>query len=288
MLETINDIVVRIADPFLYWTLFLPRDLALFIVSIGSSAVLAVVRLWVTDQKYLHGLKVDKKRLKEKMKAAKKEKNKEEVKRLRTLNGMAAIKALKAEKKPLLWAIIPIALLATWAFNRLDYFPAEDGQVLEYSIYLPITTAGDLVTLFPEQGIEAKEEGWITEVVPVSDHPIYPPHGLGNWTIQVSEEQSPYDLRIRHRDDLYTHPFTVGGRSYRMPLRPHPEHQTEGNLPPATQVHLDEYRPFAGWIVADFEGVPGFRQFFFPPWLIAYLIIVIPFVVIIRRVFKIA
>lgn len=281
MLELINDWLVRGADIFLYWSLYLPRDLTLLIVSIGSSAVLALVRLAVTDQPYLHQIKRDKARLKVKMKEAKKEKNKEEVKRIRALNGMVALRALAAEKKPLLYALLPIILLATWALNRLDYFPPEVGEEVVHSIYLPMTAAGETIIFLPdpESPVELAS-GPIQIIQRVTDHPTFPPHGLGQWTVRGTAEGGPHLLRIRHGEDIYEHPFKIGGVSYATPSRLYPQFATGNNPPPATMTELRQYRPFG--------FVPAVHPIFFPPWLLAYLIIVIPFVLVIRRLLRIA
>ena len=283
MLELINDWVVRIADIFLYWSLFLPRDLTLLIVSIGSSAVLALVRLWVTDQPYLRVLKADKQTLKGKLKAAKREKNKEEIKRLRGLNGKIALRALAAEKKPLLYALLPIILLATWALNRLDSFPPEAGEEITHSIYLPITAGDDLVVFLPDPETPVELlSGPIQTVQRITDDPVFKqPHGRATWQLRVTaDEGGPFPLRIRHGEDIYEHPLTIGGVSYAAPTRVYPQFQTGNNLPPATITGLRQYRPFG--------FVPGLHPIFFPPWLLAYLIIVIPFVFVLRRVFRIA
>ena len=46
------------------------------------------------------------------------------------------MKASKYELKPLLYSIIPIALLATWAFSRVAYVPPRAGQDLQVLMFV--------------------------------------------------------------------------------------------------------------------------------------------------------
>ena len=49
-MELLNSVILAIADPLLNWILYLPRDIALFCVAIGTALILTVGRIWTTDK----------------------------------------------------------------------------------------------------------------------------------------------------------------------------------------------------------------------------------------------
>ena len=97
MLDALTSVCLAIADPLLGWLLYLPRDLALLIVSIGTALVLALVRLKTTDQELLRRCKHDKKRQKELLRQAKRKGDKEARKRHRATIGRVGLKGSRNE-----------------------------------------------------------------------------------------------------------------------------------------------------------------------------------------------
>ena len=53
MFETLYSIILKISDPLLSWLLYLPRDVALLIVALGTALILTVVRRFTTNQEML-------------------------------------------------------------------------------------------------------------------------------------------------------------------------------------------------------------------------------------------
>ena len=113
--------IARVLDVPLGWLLALPRDLAIALVAVGTSLVLTLVRKWTTNQDRLRRAGADVRRLRALLREAKWEKDRGAVRRLRTTLAMVRTIRFRAEGLPLLVSIVPIALLAFWAVQRLDY-----------------------------------------------------------------------------------------------------------------------------------------------------------------------
>ena len=164
MLETINNFVLQFSDPLFNWILSLPRDLRFVIVAVITSGFLAIARKLTTDQEWLKRANDDEVRLKQLVKEAKKDGDKEAVTRYKGTMGHIKMLGLKYEGKPLLWALIPILLIATWAFCRLgNVAPAADTPVT-VKFYVPAGAIGEVIHMLPQDGLTS-EGGWITEVV---------------------------------------------------------------------------------------------------------------------------
>src|SRR4051794_30724863 len=110
-------------DILLGWLLRLPSDAQLCIVAIGSAAIITIVRARTTDQDLLRRCRDDKTRLQVLMREAKAGQDRLAVKRIRATLGLIALKQVRQEGQPFLVSLLPIALLATWAFHRLEFHP---------------------------------------------------------------------------------------------------------------------------------------------------------------------
>jgi len=270
MLDMLNSLVMSIMDPLLGWLLYLPTDVILFVVGIGTSCILTGVRLFTTDQEFLRWCDHDKKRLKERMKEAKKKGDKEELLRCKNLKTLIALRSLKQELLPLLAALVPIALLGTWCFNRLGFHPPRPGEPVEVIAYFPVSKAGGVVHIVPEKGVAA-EEGWIKEIVPVTEEG--PPYSEARWKLRFEPRAEPYTLRIHYGKKIYEKEITMGGRTYSPSVTFYDDALT------CVETVMKEVKLFG--------VVPGIPAIWFPPWLVAYLLIAVPFVFVVKRVFRI-
>ena len=292
MLETLNNSVVAMMDYVLGWLLFLPSDAALVIVAVATSAILTFVRLFSTDQDWLKRAAADGKRLGELAREAKKAGDGEAVKRYKATAALIKMRSLKFEMKPLVYAILPIALLATWCFGRLGFHPPAACDTVEVRAYLPSSAVGRPIHLVPMDGIAA-ETGWVQKIA--EDRPARPdnrwdcvndtvsgwlgmkptPEAVAVWRLRGSGTHSDYVLRLRYDGRTYERPLQVGTRTY---------------APPAT---FYEDAPVRAVEVVmkpvKLAGIVGGIDFLFlPPWIVAYLLIAIPFVSILKRVFRVA
>lgn len=279
MLEALNTIIMAIADPLFNWLLALPTDVILIIVGFGTGAILTLARLFTTNQDLLRRCDEDKKVLAKQLKAAKKAGDKERVKAIQACQGGIAMKAFRAEGKPMLLALIPIALLGTWCFQRIGYHPPKEGETVKVEAFFPISAADQVVHLVPQDGLET-ESGWVTTIVPVPDSPDGVPHGLARWHVKGKARPEPYALQVRYREDTYEMPFLVGQRTYT------PEVQMFDASAPvlAMQQYPEEVKLFG--------VVPGFHPASFPllqigGWLVAYMLIAVPSVFLTKWLFRI-
>ena len=267
MLDWWNDISLGAFDFLLGRLLAWSPDAALLVVAIGSGAILTLVRLFTTNQDLLRRAARDKKRLKELKRQARAQRDREAVKRYRATASMIAMKTAKYEPLPLLVAIVPIAMLATWCFARLQYHPPRPGEEVAVCLYTPISAAGEPAHVVPQDGLEA--DRWVQPVEPVDDQE--PACGMATWKLKAAVAE-PHRLTVRVKRDSFEHGLAVGGWTYSRPVIDH----GSGFI---TELKM---RP-----VKLFNLVPGIPWIHVPPWLVGYLIVVIPTVVLIRRVFRI-
>jgi uncharacterized membrane protein (DUF106 family) len=270
VLEKLSNFLTGLMDILLGWLLRLPSDVQIIAVAAGSAIILALVRRWTTDQDLLRRCRNDKARLKILVREAKDRKDDASVKRHRATLGLIAMKEFRQEGRPLLASLIPIALLATWAFNRLEFHPPAAGQPVEFAAYFPISAAGRLAHIAPADGVHA-ETGWIQEINAVTDDGGA--HGLAKWRITADAGAGPRHLRVRFDSRTYDHPLRVGGPTVEPPLKKHDEHLL------VTELKLQQAKLFG--------VVPGIPSLLFAPWLVAYLLIVIPSAFLVKKLLRI-
>ena len=265
-LNLISEWVARVLDYPLGWILLLPRDVSILIVGIGTSLLLTFTRKWTSDQKYLALCKQDLARLKHLRREVKRAGVKEAVARIRSTVAMIKLVGMKAEGKPLLASILPIALLAIWALARLDYYAPQPGEPLTVRAYYPLSSVSTLTHLVVPDGVTLAAETDAIRFVEVDKRDEA--NGLVEWIIVPPDAAESLTLTFCHQGETATHEVTVGGHVYAPPLKQH----TGKFL--MTEVDLKQ---------AKFFGiVPGIDLIFFPPWLVAYLIIAVIFVPILR------
>ena len=280
MLDWVNSAILALADPLLDWLLRLPTDLALVIVAVGTGAIIALSRLFTTNQDLLRRCNQDKKRLKELIRQAKRQKDKEAVKRYRTTRNMIGMMTMKEEGWPLLAAVVPIAILGTWCFQRLAFVPPRAGETVSVRAYFPVSAVGELAHLVPQEGLRevSREESgssghWIQEItkdVPWRWRNCQPRNrnledpGQGKARAVCAGDP----LQDGHRGEGVAR-RAAGLFARREILRQRPSH-------PQAQIEMKPVK-FLGL-------VPGIDWLLMPPWLVAYFLIAIPSVSLVKRV----
>lgn len=291
MLEAFNTCLVNALDYVFGWMLLLPRDLSLFSVAILTSASLSLIRKWTTDQAWLARADADTKRLHALIREAKQAKDRDAVARYKATITRIKVKSMKFEGKPLLWALVPVALLATWAFSRLAFVPPPAGATLTVRAHLPKSYIGQTIHMAPEEGIESVN-GWFQKVVEDKQTPpttnlwdkcnrkvcaflkmLPQPEAVAEWQI-VSQDANPHTVKIRFSGRTYEKEVLAGRRQYAPALTLYPDAPVQ-----AVELVMKPMKLF------DYVGALDFL--FLPPWLVAYLLIAIPFVTILRRVLRI-
>ncbi|HOI53719.1 MAG TPA: EMC3/TMCO1 family protein [Phycisphaerae bacterium] len=274
-LDTLNSALMSIGDPALGWLLNLPRSVALFIIAIGTALILTVVRLWTTNQDLLGRCKRDKARLKQLMKEAKKAGDKEAVARYRTTVGQIGMKTMKAEGKPLLASIVPIAIIACWAWARIAYEAPVPGEPMDVYVYYEAAAIGRLTHLVPQENLEA-ETGWIQKVVQDVDRDGKPINsGVARWRLRAAQKNDPYLLEFRYDGRTFTKEFIVDGRKYAEPIT----FYEEGAPALCTELKLTEAKLFG--------VIPGLPWIGMQAWMVGYLVIVLPFSFLLKPLLRI-
>lgn len=270
MLSQLHAWILAAMDFLLGWLLRFSFDVQIFAVAIISALVMVAVRAWTSDQDSLRRCRQDKTRLKTLIRAAKKRADRDAVQRHRKTAGMIAMKQLRREAGPLLASLLPIALIGIWAVSRLDYHPLRVGERFGFTAYFPLSAVGKIAHLTPADGIKT-ETGWIQEITAVTDEG--PAHGIAEWRLTAGAKMDGPPLRVHTGRETFEHPILIGTRTYAAPKIIHtgPLLATEVKMRPAKL----------------FGIVPGIPAILFPPWLVAYLLIVTPGTMIAKRVLKI-
>jgi len=295
MWQAVNDFLVNAADYLLGWILYLPRDLKLVVVALMTSAVMAYVRKWSTDQDWLGRAARDGKRLKELARQARADKDKPAGRRIKQTMMLIKLKGLRFEGKPLLLAIIPVAILATWAFGRLAYEPPAKGRTIELRLYVPNAdiASANRPYLAPTPGIEVERTatGGVVQEVVRDTHPAptrvwdkanaavaaklgMTPEltGVARWRIKAVGDKDRYTLRVCHKGKCYEKQLIVDGRH-----TPAAYTACDGQTAIGLELAMEPLMLF---------GQVG-PILFLAPWLVAYLLIAIPFVYVFKAVCRI-
>lgn len=283
MLDLINSAVMAVADLLFGWLLRLPVGLALALVAVGTGSVITFARPFTTNQDLLRRCDADKRRLKELTREAKAREDKAAVRRYRLTQNMIGMTKMKQEGLPLLAAILPIALLGTWCFHRLAFVPPKAGETVAVTAHFPVSAIGDLAHLVPQAGL--REAGgadagggarWIREIVKDPDPKTGAAlGGVATWRVQAEGRDAPYVLQIRYGSFTARKELRVGQRIYAREI------ELCGADRPVQGVQI-------GMRPVKFLGlVPGIRPLHMPPWLVAYFLIAIPSVSLLKRLAKV-
>jgi uncharacterized membrane protein (DUF106 family) len=286
MLDLWNNVSLALFDALLGWLLSLPVDFAIIILALLTAGLMVLVRPLTTNQEMLGRVARDNRRLKMLMREARKRRDREALLRYKTTSNRLSLKKLSAEGKPLLISIIPIAMLATWAMNRLEFHPPMEGETVEVVTYTPLTSVDEIIHLVPQPGLEAAN-GWVQQIAKHPNEPTFwdrlkvrlwnrflgrlsplelrtpEPDALAKWQLKGKANPDPYALLFRFRDQTIEGKLIVGQPIYAPALT-----VDANDSAIATQIVMREVR---------FFGIPGLGEWL-PGWLVGYLIVVFPLV----------
>jgi uncharacterized membrane protein (DUF106 family) len=287
MLDWWNDFSLNLFDFLLGWLLALPRQVAVVAIGLATAALVVIVRKWTTNQDRLGRAAADVRRLKELRRDARDARDKDALARLARTKGQIGILKMKSEGWPLLTILLPVALLATWAFQRIAFHPTAANEKIDVIAYLPSRSAeGDILHLVPQPGLHAIG-GWVQEVTPVENElsmwdrcwafvtfrqAVAPePDAQAVWQLQGEAADEPYSLVFRWKDQTLTRELRVGQSIY----SPAFDEQADESF--KAEMRLRETRLL---------GIPGLGAWL-PAWFVGYLLITIPAVPLLKRVLKI-
>lgn len=275
MIDLWNHFALTLIDLLLGWLLLFPATVAIVVVSVGSGAILTLARRFTTDQTKLRIAAEDRKRLKQLAREAKARGDKPAAKRHMAVRNQISVMTLGQEGKPLLVSLLPIALLATWAVERLEFHPPRIDEEVTVISYVPRRFVGQTMHIVPVEGLEPSQGTWISSIVPGEIMGI--PCGEARWTLQVSDPSAAavqdFALQIRLERETLDSGLRFGARTYANARRWFPRQEVR------IDTDLRQVRPFG--------LVPGIEAILFPPWLVAYILLVIPSVFGTKKLFKI-
>ena len=256
MMEVWNNTARAVGDLLLGWALGLPRDAALVLLAVMSALLALALRRLSTNQHALRLMRADLIQLRRLTRQARAVGDRASIARFRRTATAVRWLQLRQEFRALLVSLVPLAILMTWASQRLEFLPPQSGETVTLTAWLPSSAAGGVVHLVPKTGLDASA-GWIQEVVP-SRHADQP-RGLATWQLRAYERPQAYGLVLRFRGRSVEHPLLVGQKTYLPPRRIHGEDFE-------SQVELCPYRPLG---LARIPWLP------LPPWLTWFLVLTI-------------
>jgi uncharacterized membrane protein (DUF106 family) len=268
VLDWLNHLVLAVMDCVVGWLLLLPRDATLAALALLTSLLFVAVRRYSTNQDLLLRCAADHRRLRELMRDARRRRDTPELTRLRGLRGLVGRKAFAQEGKPLLILLLPLVLLGTWAWQRLEFLPAKAGAPVTFTATFPISAAGQFVHLVPAPGLQAPD-GWIRQLTVTTNAGVAT--AVASWTL--TGERGSYTLTLRRQGRTLMHPLLLGERRSSAPSLVH----DDGDV--RTIVELKQAR----WL----DMVPGVPQLGLAPWLVAYLALVLVITPALKRSLRI-
>ena len=275
MIEFLDQTALAVMDFLLGWSLHLPSDITLLLLALTTTVILAGVRPFTTRQDFLRRCSADRRQLRKLIRDARKRGDAEAGQRHRNVLGRISMRAFRAEIPPLLVALVPIAALATWGFQRMEFRPPRDGQSFRIAAVFPASASGDLVHLAPDEDESLQVEGgWIREIIPNYIHEQESKRATAEWTLHGPARTEPYLLRFRRGTMTWERKIRIGDLTYPDPISLHDDGLIE------IQLKMKE--------VKLFNIVPGIRPLGIPAWLVAYLLLTIPLAFISRRAFRIS
>ena len=263
-----TETLLRCGDYLLGWLLYLPRDIRLIALAVLTSLLLSIVKKAVADREWLSRAKCDLKRLKALLKNARKEKDSESLERYRYTRAMIQLKQLRYELKTLAWVMLPLLLIGSWSWHRMEFEPPTKDSSFEVILRTPASSIGQVAYLVPNDATHV--DNWVKPIVQ-SGNSAYP--GIAIWSVTPSPISGMARLSLRSGNNTYEQPVLTGGRYYQVPQF------TQHGEGWRTELKMREVKLFG--------VLPGVRRLGFPPWVTAYVLLVVLLLPISRRCFRV-
>ncbi len=266
MNDPVSLFILRSGDLLFGWMLRLPGDLPLLVLAVLTALILVVIRRWTTNQDRLGRISDDLARLKQATSRAKADGDRAECQRLVGLKARIGLMRLRDEGKTLLWALIPIALLAAWAYERMPYHAPRTDETVALRLVMPVSSVGRLAHAVADEGLTLQRAVAVFE--PDS---INPRESIATWVVQMNSEASQ-SVTVVSPAGRFSHPIVAGSGP--------PPSVIAHDTPSAarTELVLRERRLFG--------LLPGVPSIALPAWLVGYLIIVIALIPITKRIVR--
>ncbi len=263
---------VRAVDYPLGWLLWLPRDVTLLLFAALTALLMTLARRAVTNQGLLRRCAEDLQRLKQLLRETRRSPDKPTRLRLQRTVGLIKGMQLAADMRVLVVVLLPVAILAIWASERLDYLPPRVDRDLVVRAHFPLSSIDGLTHLVPAAGYELK--GPAIQIVR-ADAASPSAGGLAEWTLRPTSAADDLAIVIRHRHESATHRVAIGRATYRPPVQAH-----AGERLAMTEVVLDRYRPLGLNLKTEAIGLP--------PWMVGYLVLTLLLVPTLKRLLRVS
>ena len=269
-ISTTSDAIVWTLDRLLGWLLLLPRDATLLVFALMTALLMTLVRRWVTNQDLLRRCANDLRQLKELNREAKRGRDKPRRQRLRNTVAMIKQIQLAEDMKVLAVVLLPVALLAMWAVERLDYLPPRVGDDVVVRAFFPVSSVDELTHLVPRDGVEFSSPA----VQIIQPEHQSPPIGQAEWRLRFGSAAHGLMLTVRHHGDSAAHLVAVGQSTYLPPQQHHSNERLK-----TTEVVLKRYQPLGLNLKTESFGLP--------PWMISYLVLTLLLVPGLKRLLRV-
>ena len=273
-METLNALcawAVRAVDYPLGWLVWLPRDLTLLLFAALTALLMTLARRAVTNQDLLRRCSEDLRRLKPIVRDRRQSRDMPAVLRRNGTIGLIKGMQLAADMRVLVVVLLPVAILAIWASERLDYLPPQVDRDLVVRAHFPLSSIEGLTHLVPVAGCELK--GTAIQIVR-ADAAAASSGGLAEWTLRPTSAAEDLAIIIRHRHESATHRVAIGHATYRPPVQTHANERLA-----LTEVVLDRYRPLGLNLKSEAIGLP--------PWMVGYLVTTLLLVPTFKRLLRV-
>lgn len=265
----LSDWMVRTLDVPLGWLLLLPRDVTLFLFALLTALLMTLARRWFTNQVLLRRCANDLRQLKQLKREATQAGDKPRRQRLQMTVAMIKQMQLPEDMKVLAVVIVPVAVLAIWAAERLDYRPPRVGEELVVRAYYPISSVDEVTHLVPTTGVELIS----SPIQIIQADQQTPPVGMAEWSLRPTMAADELKLTIRHCGESAVHRVATGRATYLPPQQLHANERLT-----ATEVLLKRYRPLN--LNTEWLGLP--------PWMVGYLVLTLLLVPRLKRLLRVS
>lgn len=287
LMVDVNNWILAVGDLLFDWMLDVPRDLVLLIIAVMTGVVMTIIRRFTTNQDKLKRCNESEAKLKARLAEAKKCRDKEEKIRIRSVINQISMMKLTAEGKPLLFSLLPILVIAVWAFSRIAFIPPTPEDKVDVIVYFDSANIGQLATLLPQDDVDIEGPA-IRRIETSYNLKGETDGGMATWTISAAPRPKPYDLTFRFKGSTISAQYQLDGRSYASPAIWYDNNEDVI----MTEFKLKPYKPLGAHVglidnlwnryltLPDWEGLRV--QDFVAPWLLGYLILVVPLTFILK------
>lgn len=228
-------------------------DAALIALALLTAIIMLLARWLATRRDVLRAAKEDERQLRRCLRAARRQAEHAEAARLRRVRLRVAGLRLREELRAALLALLPVALLVTWASLRLHYVPPRAGMPLTVRVELPAVWQGEVLHIVPRTDLRVSP-GWLARTQRIQ-RPGREDIAFAEWRLMGRAVGSAEPLAIRLRDRTLLHRWRRSAALLATGAQQH----GDGIV---SETVLPVYRPWR---------LPDTSPWSVAPWMVVYL-----------------